>query len=108
MTILPEHAISMEILSKSRGIPLQTLRSLYNQCCKALDRTTQMVNTREESVSLLANDQAEVAIATCMKTGAFVQLTKQKEIPVLITIGKKFCIGHYDNVTSQTANQMTP
>ena len=105
-----EHNQIIDIVSNTHGAPMVRLRQLHHEASKALEAVTQVIHSKDISVSLLTpvSVQANVAVATCLKTGWFVQLVDQDKRPRLLTIGKKFCITGYDEVNQTTATQMMP
>ena len=106
-----EHNQIIDIVSNTHGAPQVRLRPLHHEASKALECEGRViVHGKDISVSLLTpvSVQANVAVATCLKTGWFVQLVDQDKRPRLLTIGKKFCITGYDEVNQTTATQMMP
>jgi hypothetical protein len=105
-----EHNQIIDIVSNTHGAPMIRLRQLHHEASKALEAVTHIVHGKDISISLLTpvNIQASVAVATCLKTGWFVQLVDQEKRPRLLTVGKKFCITGYDEVNQTTATQMMP
>lgn len=105
-----EHNQIIDIVSNTHGAPMVRLRQLHHEASKALEAVTQVIHGKDISVSLLTpvSVKANVAVATCLKTGWFVQIVDQEKRPRLLTIGKKFCITGYDEVNQTTATQMMP
>lgn len=105
-----EHLISISIVAKSQGVSEIRLRQLHYSAEQALDTTrTVVLNSKDGvAVSVLTpvGIEAVVSVATDMKTGWFVQLVSQKDKPVLMTIGRKYCMSGYDEVNKQTASKM--
>jgi hypothetical protein len=111
-----EHLISIGIVAKSQGAPEIRLRQLYQAAEAALTTPSQTTRPGDISVSILQSTSvtpdlsgtnvANVAVATDMKTGWFVQLVSKKDTPMLLTIGRKFCVSGYDAVNRHTATKM--
>lgn len=104
-----EHYISIGIVAKSQGASEIRLRQLHHAAEKALDlKSTVMLSTKDMTLSVLTpvGIEAVVTIATDVQTGWFVQLVAQKDKPVLMTIGKKYCLSGFDPVNSQIATKM--
>jgi hypothetical protein len=104
-----EHHILVNTVAKSQGISEVRLRQLHFAAEKALDTTNTLVLTSRDgiAVSVLTpfGIKAVVAVATDLKTGWFLQLVSQEGKPVLMTIGRKFCLTGYDEVNKQTASK---
>jgi hypothetical protein len=103
-----EHLISIGIVAKSQGASEIRLRQLHQAADMALTNTTQVITSPGINVSLLAavGIEAKVSVATDVKNGWFVQLVEQKDKPVLMTIGRKYCMSGFDPVNSQIATKM--
>jgi len=103
-----EHLISIGIVAKSQGASEIRLRQLHQAADMAFNNTAQVITTPDINVSLLAavGIEAKVSIATDVKNGWFVQLVAQKDKPVLMTVGRKYCMSGYDPINSQIATKM--
>jgi hypothetical protein len=107
-----EHLISVGIVAKSHGASEIRLRQLHYSAEQALLNLdladVAKLTTSDTTVSLLkpVGIEALVGIATDVKTGWFVQLVSQKDKPMLMTIGRKYCMSGYDGVNQMIATKM--
>jgi len=105
------------MVAKSQGVSEIRLRQLLQAADQAIenkepttspqrDIAVSVMQPRYVAPDLSKVSHALVSVATDMKTGWFVQLVSQEEKPLLLTIGRKFCISGYDEVNRQIATKM--
>lgn len=93
--IAEEHRVALHGVVQRHGLTPTKLANLYETAALVLASpdATKLAMSTKTAFSKLSTDTHEIAVVTCIETGVFVQLAKEKaKTKVYITVGQKWAM----------------